>query len=41
MNSTMQVPPVRRDDFQAWQKWWDGYDAFYGRSGLIPGDLQT
>ena len=33
MNSTIQVRPVRRDDFPAWQVLWDGYNAFYGRSG--------
>ena len=28
----IEVRPVRRDDFEAWQKLWDGYNAFYGRS---------
>jgi GNAT superfamily N-acetyltransferase len=28
-----EVRPVRRDDFQAWRELWDGYNAFYGRSG--------
>ena len=27
------VRPVRKDDFPAWLKLWDGYNAFYGRSG--------
>jgi hypothetical protein len=30
---TFEVRSVRRDDFQAWQTLWDGYNAFYGRSG--------
>jgi GNAT superfamily N-acetyltransferase len=33
MNSAIQVRPVRRDDFPAWQVLWDGYNAFYDRSG--------
>jgi len=33
MNATIQVRPVRRDDFPAWRILWDGYNAFYGRSG--------
>jgi GNAT superfamily N-acetyltransferase len=33
MNSTIQVRSVRRDDFAAWRVLWDGYNAFYGRSG--------
>ncbi len=28
----LEVRPVRRDDFAAWQVLWDGYNAFYGRS---------
>lgn len=27
------VRPVRPDDFAAWLPLWDGYNAFYGRSG--------
>src|SRR5579862_4769161 len=27
------IRPVRNDDFPAWLKLWDGYNAFYGRSG--------
>jgi GNAT superfamily N-acetyltransferase len=33
MPHAVEVRPVRRDDFQSWQKLWDGYNAFYGRSG--------
>jgi GNAT superfamily N-acetyltransferase len=33
MPHAIEVRPVRRDDFQAWQELWDGYNAFYGRSG--------
>jgi GNAT superfamily N-acetyltransferase len=33
MPHAVEVRPVRRDDFQAWQMLWDGYNAFYGRSG--------
>jgi GNAT superfamily N-acetyltransferase len=33
VNATIQVRPVRRDDLPAWQVLWDGYNAFYGRSG--------
>jgi GNAT superfamily N-acetyltransferase len=29
----VEVRPVRPDDFQAWRELWDGYNAFYGRSG--------
>lgn len=25
--------PVEKDDFSRWMPRWDGYDAFYGRSG--------
>lgn len=27
------VRPVHRDDFDSWLPLWDGYNAFYGRSG--------
>jgi GNAT superfamily N-acetyltransferase len=33
MNDSVEVRPVRRDDFSAWKELWDGYNAFYGRSG--------
>ena len=27
------IRPVARDDFDAWQPLWQGYNAFYGREG--------
>jgi GNAT superfamily N-acetyltransferase len=30
---SIEVRTVRRDDFEAWRQLWDGYNAFYGRSG--------
>jgi GNAT superfamily N-acetyltransferase len=29
----IEIRPVRKDDFSAWLKLWEGYNAFYGRSG--------
>ena len=29
----LEIRPVRKDDFPAWLKLWEGYNAFYGRSG--------
>jgi GNAT superfamily N-acetyltransferase len=29
----LTVRPVAEDDFAAWRPLWDGYNAFYGRSG--------
>jgi GNAT superfamily N-acetyltransferase len=31
--SSLSIRPVRRDDFDKWLPLWDGYNAFYGRSG--------
>ena len=31
--SSLMIRPVRRDDFEQWLPLWDGYNAFYGRSG--------
>jgi GNAT superfamily N-acetyltransferase len=28
-----RIRPVRRTDYGAWRPLWDGYNAFYGRSG--------
>ena len=33
MTPSVEVRIVRRDDFEAWRQLWDGYNAFYGRSG--------
>lgn len=33
MPQLLQVRPVERDDFPNWLPLWDGYNAFYGRSG--------
>ena len=30
---TITIRPVRREDHAAWRPLWDGYNAFYGRSG--------
>lgn len=27
------IRPIRRTDYDAWRPLWDGYNAFYGRSG--------
>jgi GNAT superfamily N-acetyltransferase len=29
----IDIRPVQRDAFAAWQELWDGYNAFYGRAG--------
>jgi GNAT superfamily N-acetyltransferase len=44
VNKSVQIRPVRRDDFAAWRILWDGYNAFYGRAGntaLAPEVTQT
>jgi GNAT superfamily N-acetyltransferase len=33
MSDTIQIRPVKHDDFNAWLPLWDAYNAFYGRSG--------
>lgn len=33
MKPPIEVRSVRHDDFPAWKELWDGYNAFYGRSG--------
>ncbi len=35
------IRPVRKDDFSAWLKLWDGYNAFYGRSGTTALPLEV
>jgi GNAT superfamily N-acetyltransferase len=32
-NPAIQVRNLRPDDLPSWRKLWDGYNAFYGRSG--------
>jgi GNAT superfamily N-acetyltransferase len=41
MTESIEVRSVRRDDFSAWKELWDGYNAFYGRSGetALPLDI--
>ncbi|HEX4269693.1 MAG TPA: GNAT family N-acetyltransferase [Steroidobacteraceae bacterium] len=29
-----EIRPIRRADYDAWRPLWDGYNAFYGRSGV-------
>jgi len=33
MSADMTIRTLRREDFAEWQQLWDGYNAFYGRSG--------
>jgi GNAT superfamily N-acetyltransferase len=35
------IRPARLDDFAAWQPLWEGYNAFYGRSGsaALPSEI--
>ena len=33
MSASVQVRPVCSSDFPQWQVLWEGYNAFYGRSG--------
>ena len=33
MSDLIKVRPVQASDFAAWSTLWDGYNAFYGRSG--------
>lgn len=41
MTHAIEVRSVRRGDFPAWKELWDGYNAFYGRSGetALPLDI--
>lgn len=41
MNHPVVVRPVAKEDFPAWKPLWDGYNAFYGRSGLtaLPAEI--
>lgn len=29
----LDIRPIRRTDYEQWRPLWDGYNAFYGRSG--------
>ncbi|TIT58799.1 MAG: GNAT family N-acetyltransferase, partial [Mesorhizobium sp.] len=33
MSNPIIIRPVTRHDFEQWLPLWDGYNAFYGRSG--------
>jgi GNAT superfamily N-acetyltransferase len=33
MNPTVVIRPLQKGDFSSWKSLWDGYNAFYGRSG--------
>ena len=33
MSASIHIRPVLASDFAAWSTLWDGYNAFYGRSG--------
>jgi len=41
MHPPVTVRPVAKDDFDAWKPLWNGYNAFYGRSGAaaLPDDI--
>jgi len=41
VNHQIVIRPVQREDFSAWKVLWDGYNAFYGRSGptALPGEI--
>ena len=41
MTPAVEVRSVRRDDFASWKELWDGYNAFYVRSGetALPLDI--
>lgn len=43
VNQNVAVRPVRQEDFPAWTLLWDGYNAFYGRSGptALPTDITS
>ncbi len=32
-SESVQIRPIRRADFSAWEKLWSAYNAFYGRVG--------
>jgi GNAT superfamily N-acetyltransferase len=34
MTGDVSIRPVKRDDYEGWLPLWEGYNAFYGRSGV-------
>jgi GNAT superfamily N-acetyltransferase len=34
MTTNLTIRPIRLDDHAGWRRLWDGYNAFYGRSGV-------
>ena len=41
MPDSVAIRPLRASDYAAWKPLWDGYNAFYGRSGptALPDDI--
>lgn len=41
MNQEIVIRPVVKEDYLAWKFLWDGYNAFYGRSGptALPAEI--
>ena len=41
MNHPVVIRPIQPEDWAAWEPLWDGYNAFYGRSGpsALPADV--
>ena len=41
MSNPIVVRPVTKSDFASWKPLWDGYNAFYGRTGptALPADI--
>lgn len=41
MSTSITIRPAERQDFDQWLPLWDGYNAFYGRSGetALAGDI--
>ena len=41
MFETVVIRPIERRDYDKWLPLWDGYNAFYGRSGstALPGEI--
>ncbi len=33
MTENLRIRPITRADYEQWLPLWDGYNAFYGRSG--------